>query len=192
MLTGLEENVSLAHVSKLPEPVWSEENAGFAVETDSEFAAVALGSPCRVGGLIKVSKQLLASASPGLDQLLSDDLARACSRQLDRICFYGTGTANMPRGILSTVGIHLINVSTDDPGTEHFLNAERLIENEDCGPNSAFVTSPDLKADLRRRPLWVGGSGQTLWDYLTNPVASPAITGEHIFFAMISPFLSVT
>jgi hypothetical protein len=180
-LTGLRDNVSLAHVSKLPEPEWSSENGAF-IETDPEFAAVPLGPPKRVGALVKVSRLLLASASPGLDQLLSDDLGKACSRQLDRICFYGTGNNNQPRGILSTPGIHLINVSTDDPGWENFCEAERLIENEDTGPNSAFVTSPDLKAELRRRSLWVGGSGQTLWDSLTNPVSSKGITGDHIFF----------
>lgn len=184
MLTGLEANVSLAHVSKLGEPVWSEENAGFEAETDPEFAAVPLGPPKRLSGLIKVSRQLLVQGGSGLDQFLANDLSRACSRQLDRIAFYGTGVGSQPRGIRSTPGIHVINIGTDDPAWEAFCDAEKRIEDEDMGPNSAFVTSPALKAELRRRPLWVEGSGQTLWDSLTNPISSKAISGEqeHIFF----------
>jgi len=52
------------------------------------------------------------------------------------------------------------------------------------GPNSAFIASPALRAELRRRALWNEGSGQTLWDNLTNPISSKAISGEqeHIFF----------
>jgi HK97 family phage major capsid protein len=185
-LTGLRENVSLARVSKLGEPVWSEENGGFLAETDPEFAAVALGPPKRLGGLIKVSKQLLGQAGPGLDQMLADDLARSCSRQLDRIVFYGTGNNNQPLGIRRTPGIHLVPVGDDDPGWDHFCQAEKLIEDEDMGPNSAFIASPALRAELRRRALWNEGSGQTLWDNLTNPISSKAISGEqeHIFLVI--------
>lgn len=182
VLEGLRENVSLARVSKLPEPVWQPET-GFVIETDPEFASVLLGPPRRVCGLVRVSQQLLMSASPGLDQLLIDDLARACSSQFDRIVFYGTGTDNQPLGIANTPLIHRVNVGVTIPGWEDFCEAERLIEEEDVGLNNfAFVTQPDLKAELRRRPQWTD-AGRSIWEALPRTVSSKAITGEHdVFF----------
>ena len=110
VLEGLREDVALARTSRLPAAQWVPE-IGFAPSVDPDFSLVALGPPRRVSGAIIVSKQLLMQAGPGLDRYLSDDLSRACSSQLDRICLYGPmGLADAPVGILGTPGTHRVPI----------------------------------------------------------------------------------
>lgn len=68
MLTGLTGNYSLVRTSRSPEPTWVAET-GFSPSTDPEFSTVALANPRRLAGMTTVSRQLLLTASPGLDQI---------------------------------------------------------------------------------------------------------------------------
>jgi hypothetical protein len=188
MLTNLKENVGLARTSKLGEPQWVPE-IGFSPATEPEFQLVSLGPARRLSGMIVASRQLLMSASPGLDQYLIDGLSRACSNQLDRVALYGAPGGNTPTGISGTPGIHRLPLDWNDPGIDEFLEAERLVEIEDVGLGTFhFIAHPDGKRILRATP-WAGAAAgdRSIWELITGPLSSAVIRDRgDIFFGEFS------
>jgi Phage capsid family len=183
-LSGLRENVSIAQVTALPEPEWMPE-IGFAPVTDPAFDSILLGPPKRVCGLVRVSRQLLIQAGPGLDAFLTNDLSRACSSQLDRMIFYGDSTAfpNQPNGIVNTAGVWRLDIGTNVASWETFTQAEGLIELQDIGLASfGYCTNPTVKKALADRPMFAAGAGRSIWEGLPNAHSSNSIAQNHIFF----------
>jgi HK97 family phage major capsid protein len=171
VLENLQENISLAWTSKLPEPTWQPE-LGFSVETDPEFDAIIM-RPFRVCGSIIVSRQLLVqgAANPSMDRFLLNELSRSCSSQLDRTALYGNPATNpnQPAGVKFTAGIHEIEIGPTDLEWELLVEAERLSERQNVAFDSfGYITSPDVKAFLRRRLREVGADTY-IWEALPGP-----------------------
>ena len=186
ILTGLSANVGLARTTRLPQPEWIPE-IGFAPSTDPLLGQVGLGPPWRVSGMINVTRQLLVSASPGLDQYLITGLARACSNQLDRAALYGVA-ANGPAGIAGTGGIHRTVIDWTDPHFVDFLEWERLVEIEDVGiANFAYLMHPNSKKILREEDRWGGGQAdRNIWESITGPMSSMVVNDHKVFFGEFS------
>jgi Phage capsid family len=189
VLRGLDKNVSLSRVSALARPEWTPE-LGFSALSDPAFNSVALGPPKRVSGTIRISKQLLVQITPGTDRMITEDLGRACSSQLDYVCFYGNPTnfPDMPTGIDATAGIHRLDMGQDIPGRWDVINeAIRLVETENISLDSlGFVTSPFVAEALRTGPRWSSGSDRSVWESLPGAISSMVIDTEQIFFGLFS------
>jgi hypothetical protein len=85
----------LGMVSSLPNPSWVAETAPIG-DTDPTFAGVVI-APKRISGKVIVSSMLL-SMSPDAEALITADLGRSLSSQLDRAIYYGTGANDQPLG----------------------------------------------------------------------------------------------
>lgn len=102
-LTGLVGNVSVPKYGSGLETGWVTE--GQAVpEGQMSFDGVTL-TPKHVGGKTEMSRQLIQQSSPGIEQLVREDLAFLIARQIDRAIITGSGTAGEPLGVLNTPGI---------------------------------------------------------------------------------------
>jgi hypothetical protein len=93
----------------LPEHLRNSEEIMRAI---AEQIAGAVIQPKRVSGRSVVSAMLL-SLSPDAEALISADLGRSLSSQLDRAIYYGTGGGDEPMGIKADSGTHkLIGITS--------------------------------------------------------------------------------
>ena len=56
---------------------------------------------------------MLLQSSPGIEEILRNDMARNIASGIDKAAIAGTGASNQPTGILSTVGIGNVPGGTD-------------------------------------------------------------------------------
>ena len=167
----------LGMVSSLPAPSWLPETGPIG-DTDPSFAGVVI-APKRISGKVIVSSMLL-SMSPDAEALITTDLGRSLSSQLDRAIYYGTGANDQPVGIASHPNTHKIPFDA----LNWWQNLTEL-ENLCClaDVSEAFfgnVTSPTVRRELKRT---VCGSGSTdlIWSQLTRPLSSNVINTTALF-----------
>lgn len=110
VLSGLTGNLSIPRETDSPAIGWVAENAPLSSD-DADFDAVTL-SPKHAGALSEFSRNMLLQASPDVESLLRQMLARNIALTIDRAAIRGGG-ANEPKGVLSTVGIQTHAYATD-------------------------------------------------------------------------------
>lgn len=110
VLSGLAGNVSIPRETASPAIGWVAENTALNA-SDADWDAVTL-SPKHAGALTEYSRNMLLQASPDVEMLLRQMLARNLALVIDRAAIKGGG-ANEPNGILETPGIQTLAYSTD-------------------------------------------------------------------------------
>ena len=142
VLTGLQGDVSIPAYGSGVSSGWVAEN-GALTPSDMTFGAKTL-TPKHVGSLAEMSRQLIQQSSPGIEQLLRDDMAFALAQAIDRAMIQGGG-ANEPDGILETVGIQTANLTT-----LNWANVLAMLEKIELvnGSAGAWLTHPQVKTKL--------------------------------------------
>ncbi len=123
-------------------------------------------TPHSVGGLAKFSHRMLMQSDPGIEALVSADLAATLSEAIDRAAF--VGSTPQPTGILATAGIGSDTwTNGSDPEWADIVGLETALAeaNADLGNNLAYVTTPALRGVLKATPKVSGdASGGFLWE----------------------------
>lgn len=142
VLTSLQGDVSIPAYGSGVSSGWVAEN-GALTPSDMTFGAKTL-TPKHVGSLAEMSRQLIQQSSPGIEQLLRDDMAFALAQAIDRAMIQGGG-ANEPDGILETVGIQTANLAT-----LNWANVLAMLEKIELvnGSAGAWLTHPQVKTKL--------------------------------------------
>jgi hypothetical protein len=109
VLTGLRGNAPI--VDALPsQPTWPGET-GTIAETDQVFTATTM-KPNLVAGQIKISRQLLLTGAPGLDEYIRREIARSILTQISTMVLIGSGSgANQPVGIANATGTNVVTLT---------------------------------------------------------------------------------
>lgn len=102
VLSGLTGNVSIPRETDSPAIGWVAENAALSSD-NADFDAVTL-SPKHAGAISEWSRNMLMQASPDVEALLRQMLARNLALAIDLAAINGGGT-NEPVGVLATTGI---------------------------------------------------------------------------------------
>lgn len=123
VLSGLTGNVSIPRETDSPAIGWVAENAALSSD-DANFDNVTL-SPKHAGALSEWSRNMLLQASPDVEALLRQMLARNLALAIDLAAIQGGGT-NEPDGVLETSGIQ-----TQAYGTSLFHTAAEMIAKAD-------------------------------------------------------------
>lgn len=110
VLSSLSGNLSIPRETDSPAIGWVAENAALTSD-DADFDSVTL-SPKHAGALSEWSRNMLLQASPDVEALLRQMLARNLALAIDKAAIRGGGT-NEPKGVLSTVGIQTHAYATD-------------------------------------------------------------------------------
>ena len=110
VLNGLVGNLSIPRETDSPAIGWVAENSALSSD-DADFDAVTL-SPKHAGALSEWSRNMLLQASPDVEALLRQMLARNIALTIDKAAILGGGT-NEPDGVLSTAGIQTHTYATD-------------------------------------------------------------------------------
>jgi len=176
VLGGLTGNLSIPRETDSPAIGWVAENAALTPD-DADFDSVTL-SPKHAGALSEWSRNMLLQASPDVEQLLRQMLARNIALTIDRAAIRGGG-ANEPDGVLETSGIQTVTA----PGSifEGVAEAVAKADAENVGASRAILTTPEIRKiaatalDLMGRPLGVATVFHNLPTTFSNQV--PKILG---------------
>ena len=143
ILTGLTGDVAIPAYGSGVTSGWIAENGALS-ESGMTFGTKSL-TPKHVGALAEMSRQLIQQSSPGIEQLIRDDMSFALAQAIDSAMIYGGGT-NEPTGILATTGIQTASLSTLNwAGILAMLEKIELVN----GSAGAFLTHPGVATKLR-------------------------------------------
>ena len=154
VLSGLVGNVSIPKFGSGLETGWITEGQPVP-EGQLSFDGVTL-TPKHVGGKTEMSRQLLQQSSPGIEQLVREDLSFLIAKQIDRAIINGSGAAGEPRGILNTLGIQTADMP--DTWLEVLAMLQKLDDVEIA--NGRWLTTSTIRTLLAGTEKVVGsGSG---------------------------------
>lgn len=154
VLTGLQGNVSIPKHGSSLSLGWVTEG-GAVPEGTMSFDSVTM-TPKHTGGKTEMSRQLIQQSSPGIEQLVRDDLTALIAQQLDSAILNGSGLTGEPEGILQNAGIQTALMPTtwaDILGLSEKLQLENL-------EGTRFLSAPGVRATLASTEKVTGsGSG---------------------------------
>jgi hypothetical protein len=172
LLTDVVGDLSAGVSTSLPAPSWVAETEP-APDTDQTFTKLNL-KPKRVSAKITVSSMLL-SASPDAEALITGDLAKGLSSQLDHAVLYGTGGLQ-PLGIAN----HPDTNKVFGLDWKALSDLEALCASADIAEaNFGYITSPNVRRDLKTALLSPGAG--PIWEHLTNPLSSNVVDTVTVF-----------
>jgi hypothetical protein len=115
-LPNLRGNLPIVDATQAPTN-WPGE-LGTINESDQTFTQNVM-SPVLISGQLKISKQLLLTASPGSDVYLRQELTRSIFAQLGGAVLNGAGAgSNQPRGIVNTTGVNTVTLGSPPTWSE--------------------------------------------------------------------------
>ena len=157
VLSGLVGNVAIPRLKASVAAGWVAENTPLPV-SDMQFDGVTL-TPKHAGVITEFSRNMVLQASPDVETLARNDMAQVLGELLDAAAIAGTGTANQPRGILSTPGIGLLPLGTNGGPVSYSVLADLmgLVEAANAeGSTAAFLTNTTVRRFLARMTDTVG------------------------------------
>lgn len=125
VLDGLVGYADIPRQTASAEAQWVGEDEAITA-TDLDFDDVQL-RPKTVGAITSYSRRTLLNATPGIEQIVRNDLSRVIAQAVDEAALYGDGLSNRPLGVALTPGVFLVQM---DPGPtwgqvlEHIANVE--------------------------------------------------------------------
>lgn len=107
-------------------------------------------TPKKLGVLTRLTDEMQRFSSPGFENLLRTDMQRAAAKKLDWTVLFGSGTENMPRGIMSLKDIQVFSaesgnttVPANPAGAEltfdGLMEMQGLLEDNDIDINDSFA-----------------------------------------------------
>ena len=156
VLSGLTGNISIPRETDSPAIGWVAENAALSSD-DADFDSVTM-SPKHAGALSEFSRNMLLQASPDVEALLRQMLARNLAIAIDKAAIKGGGS-NEPTGVLSTSGIGNLALGTNGaaPTADDFRTLIGKVEVLDAPTNSrAFLSTPAVTRSARELPRVAG------------------------------------
>jgi HK97 family phage major capsid protein len=148
MLDGAKTRIM--RIASDPVATWRAENAA-VTESAPTFDAIDF-APKSLAVLVKVSQELLAD-SVNVEDALTTALTAAMALELDRVCFFGSGTGNEPRGLDNLAGVPTITLGAGNgatPDWDVFPDALYEIEVGNGGPMTAVVMHPRTRKTLTK------------------------------------------
>jgi len=149
MLTGLVGDVSIPTKTAGSTAYWfAGDGADTITSSDMTLSSVSM-TPRFLGGLSGYSHKLLKQSTPGIEQLIRNDLVDTLAAELDNAALNGLGASNEPTGILVNGSINT-DTYTTAPNFADVVNMETLIANDNADIASmAYLMSPAVAATLK-------------------------------------------
>lgn len=161
-LSGLNGSVTIPRQSAAATANWLATEATAITESQQTFVQVSL-TPKNVGAYTEISRQLLLQSSPGVEGIVTDDLAQVVAVAADLAVLEGSGAAGQPTGIANTAGIG--NVAAGAASYAKVLEFQEDVATANVMPaRGGYVTHPATASILMQKqrftstdtPLWVG------------------------------------
>lgn len=173
-LTGLQGNVKFAPQDGLAISNWKPE-VGAADEANVTFTGQTK-TPHRLAVQNSISMQLLAQSSIQIEQFIKADLMRSIAESLEMAAINGSGTGDIPLGLLGQLPAENFLSLGVDGGAMTYDNAvglETLVTNNNAAGPLSFLTNSRVRGSLKTDRVDTG-SGRITWsteagkDFLTG------------------------
>lgn len=160
-LSGLQGSVTIPRQSAAATAVWLANEASTATESQQTFVQVAL-TPKNVGAYTEISRQLLLQSSPGVEGIVSDDLAQVVAIAADLAGLEGSGAGGQPTGISNTAGIG--GVTGTSLAAAGVIDFQSDVAGSNVMPmRPGYATTPAVAALLMVRPELPTTGTERLW-----------------------------
>lgn len=139
---------------------------GAPTEGQQAFDQVAL-TPKTVAAFTDMTRQLLLQSSIDVEDFVRRDLAISIALALDLAGVSGSGSANMPRGILNTTGIGSVigGANGAAPTWEHVVKLETAVANANAElGNLGYLTNTKVRGKLKLTQKFTGTNGDPVWE----------------------------
>ena len=169
-MPGLVGNVAIPRRSGVASTYYLSTQTTAITQSESTFDQVTL-TPKNLAALSKFSRQTLLQATPGIEQLVRDDLTAGLNLAIDLAILNGSGSSGQPTGILNTSGIGSVAMGTNGAAItlEKVVDLETAVftVNGAVNPNTvAYLTNYKVNAALKK--LRAGGSTSSDGPFLFN------------------------
>ena len=159
ILSGLTGNVAIPRLKGSATAGWVAENTALTA-SDPQLDQISL-TPKHAGALTEFSRNMLLQASPDVEQLVRADLAAILAQALDIAAISGTGTSNMPRGILNTSGIGSVALGTNGAAItyDNIVDLIGQVQDQNAEMGNAFLSNYKVRRavlklkDTTNKPL---------------------------------------
>jgi len=177
MLTGLVGNVAIPRQTSATATYWVTE-ASSITEAEALFDQVTL-SPKQIGARSQYSRLALQQATPDIEMVVRNDLAKVMALGIDLAAISGSGSSGQPKGILNQSGIGsvamgtngaaLTNSSTSSTsGLDQLIQLERAIDVANAlNGNLAYLTNAKVLSAIKQLKtqyadyLWTANESNT-------------------------------
>lgn len=165
-LSGLQGNVTVPRQSAAATAAWLANEATDATESQQTFVQMSL-TPKNLAAYTEVSRQLLLQSSPGVEGIVTDDIAQVVALAADLAVLEGSGAAGQPTGLALTAGIG--NVAAGAASYAKVLEFQEDVATSNVTPvRGGYVTHATTASILMQKqrftstdtPLWEGN----IWD----------------------------
>lgn len=145
-------------------------------------------SPKTLAAYTDLTRRLMMQSTPDAEGIVRRDLVNAVAQALDYAGFYGSGTANQPRGLKNYTGINAKDFAATNPTFAELVEMESLIaaDNADLG-QMGYIVNALMRGHLKTTAKFGSGTESTIWEpgntvngYRTE-VTNQVATGD-VFF----------
>ena len=169
-MAGLVGNVAIPRRSGIASTYYLSTQTTAITQSESTFDQVTM-SPKNLAALSKYSRQTLLQGTPGIEQLVRNDLVDGINVGIDLGILNGSGSSGQPTGIMSTSGIGSVAIGTNGGAITMEklvdLETELTIDNVAVDRNSiSYVTNARVMGNMKK--LRAGGSTTTDGPFLVN------------------------
>lgn len=136
-----------------------------ATLTGLELDQISL-SPKTVAAMSEITRRLLMQSSLDMEALVRRDLAAALATTIDKAFFYGSGSANQPRGVVNYTGINAVPFAGSAPTYAELVQMESEIAADNADVSSmAYVMNARARGLAKTTSKFAGGTDQgTIWE----------------------------
>lgn len=146
VLDGLVGTIEIPKQTGSSTAYWVAEE-GEITPSDAAFGDVTL-SPHTVAAMTSFSRRTMINAVPSVEQIVRRDLAAVVARAVDAAALMGSGSNNIPTGIINTSNVHALSLAT--PSWAEVLDFIASIESADAGIGAmGWAMTPKAVAKLR-------------------------------------------
>ena len=169
-MAGLVGNVAIPRRSGIASTYYLSTQTTAITQSESTFDQVTM-SPKNLAALSKYSRQTLLQGTPGIEQLVRNDLVDGINVGIDLGILNGSGSSGQPTGIMGTSGIGSVAIGTNGGAITMEklidLESELTIDNVAVDRNSiSYVTNARVMGNMKK--LRAGGSTTTDGPFLVN------------------------
>ena len=179
-LSGLVGNLEMPRKTKVSTATWVGEGVQ-SPESNPEFDKIAL-SPKRLTSTTIMSDHLLRQASLDVEAMVRQELSMAIAEKLDETLITGSGTGNIPLGILNIPGIGLVSLGTNGAAltwNDVVKLASTIDDKNALMGSTGYLMNPLTRGTLRTTKK-DAGSGLFLMDMNNELAGYRTGTSTHI------------
>ena len=133
-----------------------------------------------LAGYVQFSRKMLVNATPDVEAIVRDDLARAVAQKIEETIVNGSGSGAVPVGILNKNGINGVSIGTDGGAPTFSKLVDMIAEvRTDNIEGGKFVMHSKTAANLRTRVRFTN-DGHPILDDNNTIAGAPVVISNHM------------